>query len=98
MVWKRALERWESKLATCEVTLQAIWPTAKSLMKRGGPKAPSAIHGPLGPLLYQINKHNATADCLENQFTAYNLCACDHKEQVEATAQAPLASIDVGTR
>jgi hypothetical protein len=41
---KRALESWETKSANCEVTPQAIWPIAKSLTKRGEPKAPSAIH------------------------------------------------------
>jgi hypothetical protein len=48
MVRKRALERWEIKMANCKVTPQAIWPIAKSLSKKGGSKAPSAIHGPLG--------------------------------------------------
>jgi hypothetical protein len=46
MVRKRALEIWETKLANCEVTPQAIRPIAKSLVKRGGPKAPSILHGP----------------------------------------------------
>jgi hypothetical protein len=55
MVRKRALERWETKLANCEVTPQAIWSIAKSLIKRGGPKAPSAIHGSLCPTFYPIN-------------------------------------------
>jgi hypothetical protein len=37
-----------------KVTLQAISPIAKSLSKggRGGPQAPSAIHGSLGPIFY----------------------------------------------
>jgi hypothetical protein len=51
MVWKRALERWETNLANCEVALQAISTIAKSLTKRGGPNTSSAIHGPLGPVL-----------------------------------------------
>jgi hypothetical protein len=46
------------KVANCEVTPQAIWPIAKSLTKRGGPKAPSAIHGPLGPIFYPIEIAN----------------------------------------
>jgi hypothetical protein len=49
---KRALERWETKIENCEVTPQAIWPIAKSLTKRGEPKATTAIHGPLGPVFY----------------------------------------------
>jgi hypothetical protein len=55
---RRTLERWETNLANCEVTPQAIWPIAKSLIKRGGPKAPSAIHGPLGPTFYPVDKAN----------------------------------------
>jgi hypothetical protein len=98
MVQKRAFKkRWETKLANCEVTPQSIWPIVKSLTKRGGPKAPSAIHGPLGLLFYPIDKANTTADCLENHFTAHNLCDCDHRQQVEAIVQALLATIDEGT-
>jgi hypothetical protein len=41
MVRKTALERRETNLENCEVTPQAIWPVAKSLSKRVGPKAPS---------------------------------------------------------
>jgi hypothetical protein len=96
MVGKRALEIWETKFPNCEVTPQAISPIAKSLTKRGGLKEPSAIHGPLGPLFYPIDKANAIADCLENQLTAHNLCDCDHRQQVEATVQALLATVDEG--
>jgi hypothetical protein len=96
MVWKKAPEGWETKLANCKVTPQAIWPIEKSLKKRGGPKTPSAIHGPLGPLFYPIDNANATADCLENQFTVHNLCDCDHRQQVEATVQVLLATGDEG--
>jgi hypothetical protein len=47
---RMALERWENKIGNCGVTPQAtrIWPTAKSIMKRNGSRAPNAIHGPLG--------------------------------------------------
>jgi hypothetical protein len=38
MVQKRALERWETKLANCKVTPQAVWPIAKSVTKRGTPR------------------------------------------------------------
>jgi hypothetical protein len=34
-VWKRTPERWETKLANCKVTPQAIRPIAKSLTKKG---------------------------------------------------------------
>jgi hypothetical protein len=58
MVRERALARWETNLANCEVTPQAIWPIAKSLKKMGRPKASSAMHGPLGPMFYPINEAN----------------------------------------
>jgi hypothetical protein len=45
---------------------QAIWPVAKSLTNRDGPRAPTAIHGPLGLKYYPVDKANAIADCLEN--------------------------------
>jgi hypothetical protein len=42
---RKALEKSETKISNCEVTLPAFWPVANSVMKRDGPKAPSAIHG-----------------------------------------------------
>jgi hypothetical protein len=65
MVRKRALERWETKLAHCKVTSQATWPIAKSLSKCGEPKALSVIDGPFSPMFYRIDKTNIIADCLE---------------------------------
>jgi hypothetical protein len=44
MTRRKALEQWETKAGNCGVTPQAVWPLAKSLMKRDGPKAPTAIH------------------------------------------------------
>jgi hypothetical protein len=38
-----ALERWQTQIIKTEVTPQAIWPIAKSLLKRDGPRAPTAI-------------------------------------------------------
>jgi hypothetical protein len=52
MARKKAIEWWETKIENCEVTPQAIWPTAKSLKKRGEAKATTAIHGPSGPVFY----------------------------------------------
>jgi hypothetical protein len=49
---KRALERWETEIENCEVTPQVIWPIAKSLTKKGRPKATTTIHGPLNPVFY----------------------------------------------
>jgi hypothetical protein len=55
MTRRKALERWETKVGNCKVTPQALWPIAKSLMTRDEPKAPTAIHGPLG-ITYQPNE------------------------------------------
>jgi hypothetical protein len=52
MTRKKALERWETKLANTELTPQAIWPISKSFTNRDGPRAPTVIH--------------AIADFLEN--------------------------------
>jgi hypothetical protein len=74
-----ALERWEAKVGNCEVTPQALWPTAKSLVERDGPKASTAVHGSLG-ITYQRNEEaSAIARCLENQFTSHDLCDENHE-------------------
>jgi hypothetical protein len=75
MAHRRALERWETKIANTDVTPHAIrvWPIAKSLMKRDGAKEPTAIHGPFGLTFHPLEKANAIADCLENQFTPHGL-------------------------
>jgi hypothetical protein len=57
-----------------KVTPQAIWPIAKSLLKRDGPRAPTAIHGASGLKFHLSDKANAIADCLEIQFTPHDLC------------------------
>jgi hypothetical protein len=58
---RKAFERWENKIGNCEVTPQAIWPIAKSLMKRDGPRAPTVIHGPSGPKFYPSEKADTIA-------------------------------------
>jgi hypothetical protein len=85
MTHRRALERWETKIANTDVTPQAMWPIVKSLMKKAGPKKPTAIHGPFGLIFHPLEKANTIADCLENQFTLHDLCDENHKRQVEAT-------------
>jgi hypothetical protein len=60
MTRKKALERWETKISNTEVTTQDIWPIAKSLIKRDGPRAPTVIHGASG--LHPSEKFNAIAD------------------------------------
>jgi hypothetical protein len=78
MTHKKAIERWETKLGNCEVTPQAVWPIAKCLLRRNGPKAPNAIHGPSGLKFYPEDKANAIADCLEKQFT-HTSCVTKNK-------------------
>jgi hypothetical protein len=90
MTRKRALERWGKKIANCEVTPQGIWPIVKFLINRGGTPAPSAIHGTLGPKFLPLEKVNATADCLENQFTPHDFCDENHEWPVEARVKALL--------
>jgi hypothetical protein len=85
MIRKKALEQWESKLANTELTPQAIWP--KSLTNRDGPRAPTVIHDLLGLKYHPVDKANAIADCLENQFTPHDLCDENHERRVEAESQ-----------
>jgi hypothetical protein len=56
MIRKNAFERGEAKLSSAEVTPQAIWPIAKSLLKRDGPSAPTAIHGASGLKIHPSDK------------------------------------------
>jgi hypothetical protein len=94
MTRKKALERWETKISNTEVTPQGIWPIAKSLQKRDGPRAPTAIHGPSGFEFQPSEKANAIADCLENQFTRHDLCDENHEWRVEARVKTLLEAVD----
>jgi hypothetical protein len=79
---RKALERWVTRIGKCEVTLQAIWPIVKSLIKRDGSRAPTAIHGPPVSLKYQpLEKATAIAVCLEYQFTPHDLCDENHNNR-----------------
>jgi hypothetical protein len=82
-----------TKIGNAEVTPQAIWPIAKSLLKRDGPRAPIAIHGASGLKFHPTRKANATADFLEIQFTPHDLCDENHERQVETRVQALLETI-----
>jgi hypothetical protein len=84
----------ETKIGNTEVAPQAIWPIAKSLLKRDGPRTPNAIHGPYGLKFNPSEKANATADCLENQFTHHDLCDENHEQRVEARVQALFEAVD----
>jgi hypothetical protein len=84
MTRKKAHKQWETKISKTKVTPQAIWPIAKSLHKRDGPREPTAIHGSSGLKFHPSEKANAIADCLEIQFTAHDLCDENYERQVEA--------------
>jgi hypothetical protein len=75
------------KLANTELTPQAIWPIAKSITNRDGPRAPTTVHGLLGLKYHPVDKVNAIADCLENQFTPHDLCQENHEQWVKARVQ-----------
>jgi hypothetical protein len=88
----KALKRWETKLESCEVTLQAIWCIAKSLMKRGEPKSPTDTHCPSGLKYHLLQKVNTIHDCLGTQFISHDLC--DDNRRAEARVQALLEAVD----
>jgi hypothetical protein len=91
---KKALDRWDTKIEKCEVTPQAIRPTAKCLTKRGEAKATTTIHGTLGPVFYQNEKAKVIANYLENLFTPHKVCDTDHERRVEARVQTLLTTVD----
>jgi hypothetical protein len=66
----------------------------KSLLKRHGPWAPTAIYGASGLKFHPSDKANAIADCLEIQFTPHDLCDENHEWRVEADVQALQETID----
>jgi hypothetical protein len=94
MTHRRALERRGTKIANTDATPQATWPIAKSFMKRDGAKKPTAINGPFGLTFHPLEKANAIAVCLENQFTLHDLCDENHKRQVETRVQTLLEAVD----
>jgi hypothetical protein len=63
-------------------------------MKRDGPKAPTAVHGPLGITYHPNEEASLIADCLENQFTSHGLCDENRERRVETTVQALIASVE----
>jgi hypothetical protein len=84
----------ETKVGNYEVTPETLWPIAKSLMNSGGPKAPTAVHGPLGIIYHLDEKANVTVDCLENQFTSHDPSDENHERRLETRAQILFAFVD----
>jgi hypothetical protein len=52
---------------------------AKIITQSGGPNESSPIHGPLGPIIYRIDKANIIGGSSENQFRVHDLCDYDHR-------------------
>jgi hypothetical protein len=69
MSGREELERREPKIGICEDTPQAIWPIAKTLMKKDEPRIPTAIHGPLGLEYHPLEKASTTADVRKSVHT-----------------------------
>jgi hypothetical protein len=78
---------------SCDVTTQTVWCIAK-FMKRDEPRAPSAIYGLLCFKSHPLEKANAIADRLENQFPPHDLWDENHERQLEARVQALLETVD----
>jgi hypothetical protein len=91
---KKALGRRKTKISNTEVTHQAIWAIAISLLKNDGQKAPTSIHGASGLKFHRSEKANAIAGCLEIQFTPYDLCDENHEWRVEARVDALLDAVN----
>jgi hypothetical protein len=69
----------------------SVMPAENSMeIDRDGPKAPTAVPGPLGITCHPNEKANVIADYLENQFTSHDLCDENHERQVETIVQALL--------
>jgi hypothetical protein len=59
------LELWTTKVGKCAVTPQVMCPIAKSFVKRGEPKVPTAVRSPLGVTDHTNEKAKAIAYYLE---------------------------------
>jgi hypothetical protein len=53
-------------------------------MNQNGPKAPTAVYGPLGLKYHPIEKANTIVDCLENHFMPCDLCDENQEQWVKA--------------
>jgi hypothetical protein len=57
-------------------------------------EAPTAIHGPLGPVFNPNEEANSIANYLENLFKPHKVCDTDHERRVDARVQALLTIVD----
>jgi hypothetical protein len=71
---------------------QVMWPIAETLIKRDGSTTPTAVHGFLRIVCHQNEKANATADCLENQFTSHDLYDENYERRVTTRVLALLTT------
>jgi hypothetical protein len=75
-------------IVTFEITRHAIWPLEKYLTKRDRPKAQTANHGLPGLILLLLEKGNALADCMKNQFKPLDLCEETYERRVKVRVRA----------
>jgi hypothetical protein len=75
------------KVGNCEVAPRVLWPIVKSLMKRDGTKASSAVHAILRIIYNPKKKANLVADFSEIHFTSHDLCAENRERQVETESK-----------
>jgi hypothetical protein len=66
----------------------------KSLLKKDGPRTPTANYGVSGLEFHRFEKTNAISDCLEIQFTSHDLYDDNHERRVEVRVQALLETVD----
>jgi hypothetical protein len=71
-----------------ETTPQTVLLIAEFLINRVGPRAPTAIHDPLGIKFNPLEK----AECLEKQLTTHDLCEENHEWRVEAKSPSSTQS------
>jgi hypothetical protein len=83
-----------NKKGNSEVTPLAIWPIAKSLLKRDGASAPTVIHLPSGVKFHPPEKANAIVDSLGNLFTHHDWCDKNHERRVAARVHALLEVVE----
>jgi hypothetical protein len=62
--------------------------------KQGWTKGTNCHSWSFRPKISSVDKANAIADCLQNQFTPHDLCEESHEWRVEARVRALLEAVD----
>jgi hypothetical protein len=71
-----------------------MWHIAKSLLKRDGPRAPTAIHGSSGLKFIHPRKPMQLPTDWKIKFSPHDLCDENHERRVEAAVQALHETVD----